>query len=253
MARVFNGSNQYIEVTSVPVSSWPVTVACWAYCNNYTANHSCIAIGNLSASPRLNYMGLGFGGLETGDPVIWQPSESGGASATRTTTGYTTGTWHHLAGVTSSETSHAVYIDGGSKGTTSGHIEFPTVNRTTIGSLAYSGGRVWYLNGGVLWVAIWNVALTDDEVASLAAGAHPTMIRPDALVFFTPLGGFDGDHDLDIVGGLSLTAVNSPTWSDDSPSGLVYPSVPIVGLGTASPPVSSIAPHVMYYKRMMTG
>jgi hypothetical protein len=56
--------------------------------------------------------------------------------------------------------------------------------------------------------AIWNVALTDEEVAALGAGASPLTIRPWALVFYAPYLGRDSS-EIDIVGGRILTVTGA--------------------------------------------
>jgi hypothetical protein len=51
-------------------------------------------------------------------------------------------------------------------------------------------------------VGIWNVALSDQEVASLAGGVHPTRMRPGALVAYWPLWGDESPApDLHLIGG----------------------------------------------------
>jgi hypothetical protein len=44
-----------------------------------------------------------------------------------------------------------------------------------------------YFAGKIAEVAVWNVALGDDEIASLAAGANPTTIEAEYLVGYWPL------------------------------------------------------------------
>jgi hypothetical protein len=38
-------------------------------------------------------------------------------------------------------------------------------------------------------VALWNIALSDADVASLALGIHPFLVHPSALVAYWPLMG----------------------------------------------------------------
>lgn len=61
--------------------------------------------------------------------------------------------------------------------------------------------------------AVWNVALTDEEMASLAAGCSPLRVRPSALVFYAPLspGVFD------YRAGVTITNNNTSTVSADHP------------------------------------
>ena len=57
-----------------------------------------------------------------------------------------------------------------------------------------------YCDGSLAEAAIWNAALSDAEVAALATGVSPLLVRPGSLVFYAPLA-----RDLlDRVGGLQL-------------------------------------------------
>lgn len=65
-------------------------------------------------------------------------------------------------------------------------------------------------DGLISEAAIWNVALTDDEVASLAKGFKPTRVRPQSLVFYAPLV-----RDLqDLTGALTITNNNTATVAE---------------------------------------
>lgn len=68
-------------------------------------------------------------------------------------------------------------------------------------------GDVYPFNGYVAECALWNTALTDAEIESLAKGFSPRRIRPQSLVFYAPLLR----NLQDLRQGLALTAVNSPT------------------------------------------
>lgn len=236
MARVFNGLNQWLSYTAAAVASPPMTLACWFNVASTTGTYGLITFGGSTDAGGLTARGAAGG-------VVAAWSLQGGSYSESVSAAYSANTWNHGAAVFSS-TSHRQAFLNGSSGSANTNARSPSVSRTGIGATARtipSG----FCNGSIMWPAIWNAVLTDDEIASLAAGAYPATIRPDALVFCPPLGGFDGDHDIDIVGGLSLTAVNTPTWTDDSPSGLIYPSVPIVGLGTAGGGGGSVQQQLM--------
>jgi hypothetical protein len=75
------------------------------------------------------------------------------------------------------------------------------VNRTGIGYHITSGSRTVFTNGRIAEAAIWNEALNDDEIAALANGFRPSLIRPNKLVFYVPLVR----EVLDVRSALSLT------------------------------------------------
>jgi hypothetical protein len=45
------------------------------------------------------------------------------------------------------------------------------------------------LRGGAFWPAIWNIALTQEDISQLAAGMPPTKVQPQALVAFWDFRG----------------------------------------------------------------
>ena len=66
-------------------------------------------------------------------------------------------------------------------------------------------------------VAIWNVALSDAEVAVLSGGLPHILMRPDALVRYWPLWGRH-DPEIQLVGGTdSLTLNGSPAAANHAP------------------------------------
>jgi hypothetical protein len=73
------------------------------------------------------------------------------------------------------------------------------------------------MSGAIALPSIWNIDLSDEEVAMLASGMYiPTDIRPGNLVGYWPLHPRMGDVDLGPYG-YHLTAYNSPTWTDGPP------------------------------------
>jgi len=138
-----------------------------------------------------------------------------------TSSGYAANTWHHACAVEISQASRSVFIDGGSKvsdstdvGSVSG-----TPDRTYMGRQMTSSPHS-PLSGHIAEAAIWNVALTDVEVAILAAGYSPLFVRPQSLLAYWPL--IRGLNDK--VGGYSLTA--SGTVVSVHPR-IIYPAMPL--------------------------
>ena len=226
MARSFaSASSQYLEGTSIPFSSYPLTFSSCFKAVSATRVDGLLT--SAASSLEYKYMGTLTVGSVAGDPVRWQSRFSSGTSTSvvPSTTGYSAGTWHNVVGVTADSTDHAVYLDGGSKGTSTTEVDFPTLDRLSIGRLG-KNTPVWYADADIAECAIWEAALTDSEAAMLGAGYSPLMVRPQSLVAYWPLGGIYGEHDNDIVGGFNLTAYNTPTWADHPP--IIYPSSPTV-------------------------
>lgn len=195
-AQDFNGSTEWGESSTVEVSAAPMTICAWGNADNATGNHNAVGVSKEGGSTT-EYFILNWSGAVAGDPIravvagelIGSPSIFGIAA---TTTGYSAGTWHHGCTVFASSTSRSAYIDGGSKGSNTDDRTPSGVNRTSIGT-AWSGGsggaptRGAAFSGHVAEVGIWNVALTDDEVATLAKGYAPPCVRRNALVAYYPM------------------------------------------------------------------
>lgn len=62
-------------------------------------------------------------------------------------------------------------------------------------------------DGIIYEVGVWDVELSSVEVAALAAGCSPLLIRPTSLVFYAPLVRNEGRDE---IGGLALTPTNTP-------------------------------------------
>jgi hypothetical protein len=173
-------SSNRIGITAALVTGAPCTLACWFNSTSLTANQNLIALVDL---PNSNYIGLAASGTRAGDPVI---AYVGGALAlASSSTGYSANTWQHAAGVFTSSTSRAAFVNGGSKGTNTTSVTPTSLVSTALGMFNAAGSDS--MLGALAEVGIWNVALTDDEVASLAKGFSPDQIRPQSLIAYLPL------------------------------------------------------------------
>lgn len=227
MARKFaSGSSQYLDASSAPVSGAPLTISCWFNADNATAQHGLLGVGSNGTQ---DCIVLTAYGNAAGDPVRFYIADTGAGHDATTTTGFSAGTWHHACGVMVADDDWYVLIDGGSKGTEVTSKTPGTIDRTDIGAIEYNGAMNWYASAAVAEAAIWNAALDDDEVAALAAGMSPLLVRPQSLVFYCPL---IRDDDEDLVGGLSLTANGGPTIA--AHPRVFYPGVVGLGVGAAS-------------------
>jgi hypothetical protein len=206
MACDFNGTTDYIETASAIVTTAPVTLAGWFNSDSATANQTIVSITNTGGQERFV---LTAAGAVTGDPVRATTVAGNNGSSADSATGYSANTWHHAAGVFASSTSRIAYIDGvgGTAETTS---RTPgTMNTTRIGVTVGGGSRTGYMNGRLAEIAIWNVALNDDEIMALAKGYRPSLIRPASLRLYVPVVR----DILDIRGGVTLTT-NGTTVSE---------------------------------------
>ena len=201
MAYQFNGSTQYLSVAQAIVTSPPISMSAWINLNSvstgnvisidnpadYTAYRIQIASGYLRAAVTTS----------NSDPFIYAQS----------TSTVSTGAWLHVAAVYSSSASRTIYF-ANQKATNTDSISISNVTRTVIGATSGFNYVISQLiTGTIAEPAIWNVALTDAEIASLAAGFTPDQIRPQSLQFYAPLVR----NLIDVRGGRTITNVGSAT------------------------------------------
>lgn len=236
MARLFDdASTQYLQHAAAVVSGAPLTMACWFNVNDATINNGLMGIGRQAVDS--HYFFMGANGAIGGDPVQVQARGTTVAAAV-TTAGFSANTWNHAAGVFSAADSRAVYLNGGNKGTNTTSQTPESLDRTTIGALNNGGSIIVRCSGLIAEAGIWSAALTDAEVASLADGVSPLLVRPESLVAYWPLIGRTSP-EIDVVGGFGMTvtgavAAEHPRIYLPSP-GLWIP--PAAEVGGASIPI----------------
>ena len=227
MALTFAGaSSESASVSSGgTISAVPLTLACWV---NPATVSGADAMVELDDGTDTNDVFLLY--LATG--VINAFTSAAGVSSTATAgTAIGTGAWSHAAGVFASATSRVAYKNGvaGTEETTS---RIPTtIDSVRLGSQVGTN----FMDGTLAEVGIWNVALDAGEIAALAKGFSPQLIRPASLIHYYPLirgtvnQGGSSNTTLDFgKAGLNLTETNTPTYSDPHVR-LYYPMGPLSG------------------------
>lgn len=215
MASSFNGTNAFLGAFA-PLTAYPFTLACWFNARDLTGAHGLICFGNPTVDTN-HYVALRAAGEVAGDPIRYIIADGGGFMGVNTTTGYQAGDWQHTACVSASATSHAVFLNGGGKAVSASSVVFPTVSKMSIGSFDRLT-NLSFCNGAIALPALWNAALTDAEIAALAAGAPPWLVRPDALVEYWSFDTFEARSAAGARRSLPLTAAGAPVaWSSDPP------------------------------------
>jgi hypothetical protein len=201
MARSFNGTTSRLVSATTPVTATPLTLACWANLVNATALHCLVSVSDSAAG--VDYFRLDADGSAGGDPVRVEARRNTNQGVATSSSGFTANTWFHACGVFTGDTSRAAFVNGANKGTNATSAIPTGIDRIGIGVLARSS-LANFSNGMIAEVGIWNAALTDADVASLAKGASPLMIRPESLVFYAPLSS----TNLEFRAALALTATD---------------------------------------------
>lgn len=121
--------------------------------------------------------------------------------------------WNHGVSIFASGSARQTYLNGGGSA-----VETTTINPTSITDLEVGihgalGGGQYYFNGNLAEVAVWQAALTTDEVTALYRGYSPQLVRPASLLGYWPFMG-DYNPEPDLKGWVNLVTANNPTKVD---------------------------------------
>jgi hypothetical protein len=199
-----SASSQYLSTPVESAFEEPFTIACWGILSSAATSNGCfVSLNSSTNADRYTLITI----PATNSLRLAANQDGVGLVVTETTSNTVVrDTWTHAAAVVSSTTSRSVLLNGANKVTTTSAIN-PTPNNISMGSLEATGAYGPFLSGQIADVGIWNVALTDAEIASLAKGMACDKVRPQSLVFYAPL-----IRNLqDIKGGRVITNNNTAT------------------------------------------
>ena len=221
MARLFDdASSEDLRSDTTPqVTTLPLTMAAWFNSNSSAGDQTILTFVDKDTTADWFRLAIRGDQAENVEAFARGASDNGIA---RTSTGYSTNTWHHAIAVFTSTTSRSAYIDNGSGITDTDSITTSNLDRVIIGSIGHSSGGSFF-SGLIAEVGVWDIALNAAERGMLAAGFSPLMVRPDRLVAYYPLIGRNSP-ETDIVGGINLTLTNAPSLG--AHPRIIYPSMP---------------------------
>lgn len=203
---LFTGT-RYLWCDSTPVTTAPLTLATWFNAASITPDVQIIfSVGSSSNSHayRLYLVGSSLG-TKVGARI---KDAAGSGLAAYTASSYGANQWHHGCAVFQSNTVRSAYLDGAAKGTASAANSPADLNLVSIGTSRYGTSTEYTFSGYLAEAAIWNVALTDNEVAILGRGYSPLLVRPQSLVAYWPLIGNESP-ETDLRGGYNLTVTGA--------------------------------------------
>lgn len=105
--------------------------------------------------------------------------------------------WNHVCG-TYDLSQMRFYLNGAQVASTGNTLASYVVSSETVSFGAATESGAMRFSGAVSEAGLWNVTLTPDEVAALAAGVRPSRIRGDALIYHVPF--FSQDYKTAPVG-----------------------------------------------------
>lgn len=209
MARVLNGSSQYMSASSTLLTNEPIGMFAWVQSNSVAAAQTIISLGN-SGGGR-GFYEIDARGDVASDPIqINKDTDAGSLGTANTTAGYTT-SWATVGASFRSDTSRDVYLNGTNKGSDTTNIADPTPDFVTIGARRVNAVSL-YFNGSIAEAFLFNVDPTDAQHAILAKGFHPIY----AGIPFSNIRGWYpllGDDNNRVGGGYpNLSPTGSPTF-----------------------------------------
>lgn len=216
MSLSFNGTTQFARSTTAVATAYPFSMSIWAYPTS-DPGAAMTAIG-LFASGSVSNASLI---IVTSTLVVNATCNDGTTNnPAATSTSASLNTWNHLCGTWTSATARAVYLNGGSKGTLATNRTPASLARTSTGVRDTSAQALWF-PGQLANGAIWSSALTDAEVAALAAGISPWEIQPHKLIWFAPYFEIGGANIQDWFG--HPLAITGATTSANTPPKIGHP------------------------------
>lgn len=205
-------TSNYYSRTGAVLTTPPITMACWFNIPNITTSGTLMGLGNDGGS---GFFQVSAAGAVAGDPIRAQTQTDGGtASASDTGVGFSANVWNHAAGVFASTTSRTAYLNGTAATTDTTSVANPTPDFTSIGVLRRSTiAAACPSTTLIAEAAIWSAELSADDIASLAAGFSPRMVRADALVAYWPMVNADSPAP-EFVGVQEMTMTGTITTGD---------------------------------------
>ena len=212
-ARLFDDANpDYLETDTAVVTAAPFSVSAWVRADDLTNRQNFFFVGDKDSTTDF-WTGqiddsVGADGLE------WEFRDGGGGSDASTLIG-TINVWHHFCGIEASATDHRALADGGNKATTATSRSPAGADRTAIGRRGDSTPSREF-SGDIAHVAVYNIALSDEECAILAAGVSPLRVHRDSLIAYWPCNGQSPEYEI-MGSGINLTVSGTPSVTEEPP------------------------------------
>lgn len=196
------------------ITAAPLTM--WCRFRSTDAAASQVLMALLDKDNDTDYFRIVAAGDGAGDPINVRTASSSAGGSANTSTGYSANSWHTAGGVFAAANDRRAFIDGGSKGTNTTSVTPSGIDRMCLAQqVDLTPDRP--LIGRIAEAAIWNVALTDAEVALLEK-CSPLDIRRANLKGYWPALQRDGSVVLDRSGNRNdLTLNGTPTWANHPP------------------------------------
>lgn len=218
-AVAYNGSNEYAEDASQPVSAYPFTMATWFNTTSNGGANGEIYFGLYDASAHNVKYHIFMGGSGHGAQGSIGIEAMNTSSKTAFSSGtYYDGEWHLAVAVFTSATDRKLYIDDmvNEVASDTDSVDFNTdVDVYTIG-VTGDASRAGWANATIDEVSLWSIALSEADRQGLwyegsGQGMQNVQSGDQELLLHCDTGS--GDTLFDTAGNsLDATLFNTPTW-----------------------------------------
>jgi hypothetical protein len=166
MWRFTNANSSCLVTTTIPLTALPLTINC--FFNPTTVSSTRTLVSVAAGGTSTDYYAL----EATNTALIRaRAGDSTSTSSALSTTNTVANALQMATGVFSANNARAAYLNGAGKGTQTSSRAPGTLTRIMIGALGIATPSQFF-DGYLQQVAIWNRALSDDEVAYLYDPAH---------------------------------------------------------------------------------
>lgn len=207
MARTFAAS-AYLSVTSTPVTAAPLSILAAIFPTTAGVLQNIVTIGQDGSGN--NRFALEIGAA---DNIRALTRTTAGATAL-STADVVLNAWNFAAAVFVSSAERHAYVAGGNKGSNTTDAVPTSIDSVYIGANTTGTNP---MPGRIGEVGVYNVALSDAEVAAHAGGVSLRLIRPASLVGYWPVWGVASPEPDLSGGGRNMTLTGTPAQADHAP------------------------------------
>lgn len=184
MARGTFSSGNYFSRPVAILSGPPFTIQMWWYLTGWGSGFQCgVQIGRSSSTDHRHNIAVG----DSGTPIVSCFTRTTSSDRSQITISAADhNKWNHHVGVWRSAANRQVYLNGSAGPLNTTSLSPTSLNATSIG-IQTDGSSEPGTTMRVAEVAVWDIDLGADDIAALAEGYSPLMVRRDRLVEHMPL------------------------------------------------------------------
>ena len=157
----FNGASDYIKSDSLPLSDWSnFTYSAWTYTETNAANQIVLSFGNLSNATPISLLES-----RTDNTYRVYHRDDAAADVVADSNALTLNEWYYITATKEGNTIK-IFVDGSEHGSQTDSTGSVTLNTFNVGRVERTTASN-YFDGNLANVAIWNRALSSDEINSV--------------------------------------------------------------------------------------